>query len=199
MSDTDFIQQDQVDMLVAGERVTADLDDDLTIAHVGHEMRTVAAQMNRWGAVWAASEAEYEQLDAMYRAWRGSMVEAILSGNPKQSEWKVKAEIDSDPGFMKHKNALAIATRNKVRCKAVFQSFETKARLLQSKGAAARMELERTGAGSYVGDDDGEDGEVEEVAPTKSAPKKKPDKSARTQRLKDRMRKKKQDTQEGEN
>jgi len=191
MSDKDFIQPDQVDLLVAGQRVVADLEEDLTIAHVGHEMRTVAAQMNRWGAVWAASEAEYEQLDAMYRAWRASMIEGILSGEPKRSEWKVKAEVEADPGFMKHKNALAIATRNKVRCKAVFQSFETKARLLQSKGAIARMELERTGTGSYVTDDD--DVEVEEAPPPRRASKKKPDKAARTQRLKDRMRKKKQD------
>lgn len=181
----DFIQMDYIDILVAGQRVESDIQAELTITHVDKELRVVPAQMNRWAAVWAAAEAEYAQIDAQYRAWRGSMVEAILSGDPKRAEWKVRAEIEADPQFMKFKNALALALRNKTRSHAIFQSFETKARLLQTKGANARAELSKTGGGSYVTDEDEDEGD-ESPPPTKVT------RAARTQRLKDKMRKKRE-------
>lgn len=140
-----FIQLDDVTLLVAGETIHGDLKTDLVIVDIGTEMDNVAHQISWWGGVLAAAKAEAEQLDAHYRAWRAKEGLTILEKDPKLAEWKVKLRVDSRPGFMKHKNAKALAIRNVVQLETIINAFETKAGQLRSKGANMRAYMENEG------------------------------------------------------
>ena len=135
----------EIEIKVDGNPVTANVDEMLEIGDVSTDMDKVAAQMAYWGAVWGAAEGEREAADAYYRAWRAQMGKELLDANDKLAEWKVKQDIEADPKFMKIKQGLSTAIRNATLCRAIYESFRTKANILQSKGAMLRAELDATG------------------------------------------------------
>jgi len=132
-------------LTVNGHTVSLDTDVDLHVGHLSGDMDRVASQMGYWGAVWSAAVEENINVDARYRAWRAQQTKAILADQPSLAEWKVKASIEAHPDFVKFKAAQAIAERNKVMAESAFKSFDKKGNVLQSKGAMARSELDKTG------------------------------------------------------
>ena len=134
-----------VKIKVDGLPVEANLDEELEIDDVSTDMDKVAAQMAYWGAIWAAAQGEQEAADAYYRQWRANKGKALLESDGKLAEWKTRQEIEADPKFMKIKQGLATAIRNATLCRAIYESFRTKANMLQSKGAMMRSELDATG------------------------------------------------------
>jgi hypothetical protein len=135
----------QVSMSVNDEKVTINVDEQLEIHDLSLEMDQVAARMAYWGDVWAAAEAERERADAYYRKWRAELGQKILAANDKAAEWKVRQDIEADSAFYKLKDAIASATYNATMAKVIYESFRTKASILQSKGAMARAEIDSTG------------------------------------------------------
>ncbi len=129
---------------VDGKDVTIDIKVKLGIFDITEGMDKVAAEMAYWGSVWAAAEKEQIEVDAAYRRWRAQKGEAALSRDPKMAEWKVKQAIEANPSFVEFKTALAVAKRNATLSKSTFESYKTKASMLQSKGAMSRAELDAT-------------------------------------------------------
>lgn len=133
------------EITVNGEVIAIDLehliiDDDIT-----REQSQVASRMAYWAAVWAAAEEEKIRVDASYRNWRAKEGEGIVNSVAKVSEWKIKQLIESNPKFEKYKKAQALALRNTVLTRGIFESFRTKAAAIQSRGAMMRAELDYTG------------------------------------------------------
>jgi hypothetical protein len=118
---------------------------DLIITDITEGMSRVAASIGWWGDVAASAEEELTQADAHYRAWRAGEVKRQLALDPKMAEWKVKAEVESHPNFLKFKHAIASAEGNLARARQMVNAFEAKSRVLQSRGAIARSELDATG------------------------------------------------------
>lgn len=129
---------------VAGEKLEIN-ESDLNIKSLGIDMDKVAAQMGRFGVLWAAAEEERMTVDASYRFWKAKTGQAILAREPKLAEWKVRQKIESSKEFRAYKRALAEATRNTIVLRSRFDAFRTKAGILQSQGAMRRAELESTG------------------------------------------------------
>jgi hypothetical protein len=134
-----------INLRVAGRAVQADIEAELMVGDINRAMDEVAAKMAYWGALWGEAEAEQERVDAQYRFWSADFGRAILAADPKLAEWKVAQEVESSPKFARHKDAVAAAQRNVTVLKVVYESFRTKASILQSKGAMLRAELEATG------------------------------------------------------
>jgi hypothetical protein len=140
-----FIQVDNIELLVAGEKIEGDLKADLTIHDISSEMDNVANQHSWWGGVLAAARAEAEKLEAMYRQWRAKESLRVLERDPKLAEWKVKLKVEASPDFMRHKEAKALAIRNVSQLENIVESFRVKAEQLRSKGAHARFYMEHEG------------------------------------------------------
>lgn len=130
---------------VDGEQVSMDVDEELRIGDIDYDMGRVAAQMAFWGELWGQAESQRVEADSDYRFWRAQLGESILNKDPKIPEWKAKQKIEASPKFQRYKDGIAKAARNATMLRAVFLSFQTKASMLQSKGARARAEMEATG------------------------------------------------------
>jgi hypothetical protein len=134
------VQGTVVDVYIIGEGaelpIGADLSDD---------MDRVSAQLAYWGAVAAEAQAELTQVDAWYRRYRAETAQAVLAKDPKASEWKVRNAVEASDGFIKHKDAIALAEKNLGLCEAMVRAFDKKANQLQSKGARVRSELNAQG------------------------------------------------------
>jgi hypothetical protein len=138
---------------VDGTEVEIDIAEELTLSSdIDADMRTVVAKMGFWGSVWAAAESESQRIDASYRKWRGTTYSAILDTKEgaKFAEWKIKHKVESETTFQKFKDAHAIALDNAIFARSLYEAFRTKAGLLQSRGAMARAELEKTGISTKV-------------------------------------------------
>lgn len=109
------------------------------------EMGGIAAAMAWWASVWAAAAGEQIDADSWYRAWRARKAEEIRGADPKLSDEKLKAKIESHPEFLKVKKALALAEENVILSKGCFNALEKKGNMLQSLGANIRSELKATG------------------------------------------------------
>jgi hypothetical protein len=105
------------------------------------DMDRVAAQLAYWGAVAADAEAELTKVDAWYRRYRAETTRDVLAKDPKLPEWKVKNAVEVSDGFIKHKDAIAMAEKNLALCEAMVRAFDKKANQLQSRGAKVRSEL----------------------------------------------------------
>lgn len=114
-------------------------------ADLSSEMDRVAAQLAYWGSVAADAQAELTQADAWYRRFRAETARDALARDPKASEWKVKNVIEGADGFIKYKDAIALAEKNLALCEAMVRAFDKKANQLQSRGAKVRSELGATG------------------------------------------------------
>lgn len=134
----------KIETVLGGKQIQLDVDQEPTIQDLSDDMDRVAAQIAFWGELWGAAEGERVMADARYRAWAAQLA-MKLQKMDGMSEWKVKARIEADPGFIKCKEAIAKTTRDATVMRAVFDAFKSKASMLQSKGARARAELEATG------------------------------------------------------
>ncbi len=188
----------QIDIKVAGIPVTFDVDEKLAIYDVDSEMDTVSADIAFWGDVWSSAQEEATNADAHYRAWRAALTKQLLDEDPKLAEWKVKANIEAHPAFLKWKAAIAQAERNVILARAMVEAFDGKRATLQSKGAKLRAEMEATGLSTPAvprkrrptrtvdeGDDldlDGEDSGDPPLTPIEPPTTKEPD--ARVARMK---------------
>lgn len=128
-------------IIVAGTQVEVD-SDELLISNIGDDMTKVASQMAWWASVMGEAERELIEVDSDYRAWRSSKVATLPAS---LAEWRVKAAIDGDPEFKKHKKNIARCEGNITTARGMFDSFAKKANVLQSKGANVRSEVDGIG------------------------------------------------------
>jgi hypothetical protein len=134
------VQGTTVEVYIVGDGAELPIGADLS-----SEMDRVAAQLAYWGAVAADAQAELTQVDAWYRRFRATTAREVLALDSKASEWKVKNAVEASDGFIKHKEAVALAEKNLGLCEAMVRAFDKKANQLQSRGAKARSELGATG------------------------------------------------------
>lgn len=130
------VQGTVVDVYIMGDGAGLPIGADLS-----EEMDRVAAQLAYWGAVAADAQAELTQVDAWYRRWRAEATAKALADDPKASEWKVRNRLEAADGFIKHKEAIALAEKNLGLCEAMVRGFDKKANQLQSRGARMRAEI----------------------------------------------------------
>jgi len=115
--------------------------EEYVINDIDDTQRKVSKQMAFWSSVWGAAVEEQIKADAIYRAWRAQTTELILKKDPKASEWKVKAKIESDPLFLKMKEAIAIASDNVTTAEHIWKTLDKRGNLSQSLGAKTRKEI----------------------------------------------------------
>lgn len=178
------ILRDEIDMLVAGEPIKANIKDDVLAigVDIDAEMDGIAAKINYWGGILAASRAEAEQLDALYRRFRGIQVNAILKGNGSLAEWKTKARIDASDGFLRHKNAKCLSIRNTDQLELIVKALFANVDLLRSRGAKKRDEINAQGM-TTPSSSPGKTTELE--------------RAARTKRVRGKIKRKKKKTSKG--
>lgn len=90
------------------------------------EARAVPRDILHFGEVLSRAEQQKIGVDSEYRAFRAEQVSALLAKDPKLSEWKVKAKIESTEKFALFKKGIATAERNVVALRAVLQALEAK-------------------------------------------------------------------------
>lgn len=134
------VQGTVVDVYIVGDGAELPIGADLS-----DEMDRVSAQLAYWGSLAAEAQAELTQVDAWYRRFRAQTSTEMLAKDPKASEWKVRNAVEGSDGFIKHKDAIALAEKNLGVCEAMARAFEKKANQLQSKGARVRSELNAQG------------------------------------------------------
>jgi hypothetical protein len=134
------VQGTVVDVYIIGDGAELPIGADLS-----EEMDRVSAQLAYWGSVAADAQAELTQVDAWYRRFRAQTSTEMLTRDPKASEWKVRNAVEGSDGFIKHKDAIALAEKNLGVCEAMVRAFEKKANQLQSRGARVRSELNSQG------------------------------------------------------
>lgn len=115
--------------------------EEYVINDIDDTQRKVSKQMAFWSSVWGAAVEEQVKADAFYRAWRAERTEALLKKDPKLAEWKVKAEIESDPLFLKMKQAIATAADNVTTAEHIWKTLDKRGNLSQSLGAKTRNEI----------------------------------------------------------
>jgi CRISPR/Cas system CMR-associated protein Cmr5 small subunit len=135
----------KIEVLVDGEMQLLDVDSELCIVDIDSDMDRVAAQMAFWGELQGQAESQKVMADTNYRLWKAQIGETILSKESKMAEWKVKQKIEASGKFGTYKEKIAKAVRNTVVLRAIFLAFQSKASMLQSRGARARAEMEATG------------------------------------------------------
>lgn len=151
-----------------------DLNEILSIREPESERATCAVYLAYWGGIFGAKLEEEELADANYRAWHGETVVRLLgtSGDKGPAEWKVKAIIEADGGFLTAKAAIAKTKRDVASAKAVFDAYSRKADILARLIARENTEHIRSG-GVGVGSYDSH------ATPTKATAKTKDDKAAK--------------------
>lgn len=132
---------------VDGVEEEVDLASILTIRVPEQERMEVAVHLAYWGAIFGAKLEEEELADAAYRQWHGATVCALLASEEKApAEWKVKAVVEADKGFMECKERIARSKRDVASAKALFDAYSRKADILAR--LIAREDTERVRAGS---------------------------------------------------
>jgi len=148
-------------LMIMGTKVILDTSE-CRITDVSKNMTQVGARIAFWGAVKGSALAEREQADAVYRHWRAQKTAAILEEDPKRSEWKIKAEIESDKVFLKMKAAIAQSEENVANADGMMRALEKFANLLQTRGANLRSGLEHQSDTTKEVDEDDEPEEDDE-------------------------------------
>jgi len=134
-----------ITVVLDGLEVDVDVDEDTAITDIDTDMAQIASLLGWYGNLVAAARERSDILDTNYRAWRGRRATSILATEPKLAEYKVKARIDGEGDFLKHKRAIASAHRTVTRLERAWSALDRKASILQSKGALYRSELRATG------------------------------------------------------
>jgi hypothetical protein len=157
---------------VDGQSVVVDCspDSDLWINDLTSDMARVAALIAYWASVRASATKERRLCDAAYRSWKARAKLAVITSAPKLAEWKVAAQVESEPKFLEFQAALATADSNVELCGDMVTAFCKKANVLQSRGATARQELERQGLTTRA-DDFPESWGGSETAPMSGGPR----------------------------
>jgi hypothetical protein len=133
-----------IDITVNGENINVNIEEDLKIIDISRDMDMVSSQIAFWGSVWAAAEEEELKAKAYYRNWKAKVGEKLVNSDNKLAEWKIRQKLEALDEFKVVKEGLALASRNVLLAKTVFESFKAKASMLQSKGAMMRSELDST-------------------------------------------------------
>ena len=115
---------------------------------------TVASQVGLVGELLAVTTERLEICDAQYRNWRAVRCTAILSQEPKLAEWKVKAKVEADPGFLTHKNAIASHTGDLEFLRVYLSGLKTKASMIRGRIELTRNEWDGTSLGFDVKPED---------------------------------------------
>lgn len=134
------VQGVTVEVMIMGDGAELPIGADLS-----EEMDRVAAQLAYWASVAADAKAELMQVDAWYRRYRADFALKVLGKDNKIPDWKVKYQIEASDGFVKHKDALALAEKNLALAEGMVRGFDKKANQLQSRGAKMRSELNAQG------------------------------------------------------
>ena len=134
------VQGEVVEVLIMGDGAELPIGADLS-----EEMDRVAAQLAYWAAVVADAKAELMQVEAWYRRYRADFAIKALSGDSKLPDWKIKYQIEASDGFIKHKDAMALAEKHLALAEGMVRGFDKKANQLQSRGAKMRSELNAQG------------------------------------------------------
>lgn len=134
-----------LDLQVLGERIQANIGEQLRIMDLSNDMDEVASLIGYWGEVWGRAEEEKVRVDGEYRHWAARIALKLMDDPKRGSEWKVKAAVEGDPKFREWKAAIGRTEYNVTTLKAVFEAFKAKGNQLQSRGARERAELEKTG------------------------------------------------------
>lgn len=134
-----------ITVIVDGLEVEVDVDEDTSITDIDTDMAQIASLLGWYGNLVAAARERSDILDMNYRAWRGRRATSLLATEPKLAEYKVKARINGEGDFLKHKRAIAANHRTVTRLERAWAALDRKASILQSKGALYRSELRATG------------------------------------------------------
>lgn len=73
------------------------------------EARTLVDKLGQQSCAVAEARREFEDTETNYRSWRATQFEDIIATNGKLAEWKAKAALESMPGYVKHRRAVAEA------------------------------------------------------------------------------------------
>jgi len=133
-----------IDIVVNGERVHVNIEEDLKITDISKDMDMVPSQIAYWGSLWAAAEEEELKAKAYYRNWKAKAGEKLVNNDNKLAEWKIRQKLEALDEFKVIKEGLSSASSNVLLAKIVYESFKAKASMLQSKGAMMRSELDST-------------------------------------------------------
>jgi hypothetical protein len=134
-----------VKVTIGKEVIEIDLDEEATIGDIDKDMDQVAAQMAYYGELLGAAKRESAELDAAYRAFRATIVNAMLTKDKGIAEWKVKAAIESQDKFLTFKKAQAACEYNVEVLGNLLKALSEKSPNLRSKGARLRDEANCTG------------------------------------------------------
>ena len=100
-----------------------------------------ASDIAFWGEVQAAMKEYLNLIQGEYRNWMAKSIVKILETEPKLAEWKAKARVESVPGFIKYKKAIAEAQKQYDCSSAIYEAMLTKASskqsLLKTKSSSA--------------------------------------------------------------
>ena len=80
-------------------------------------------QLARWKTQAALARHELARVDAEYREFRARETMAVLTTEPKISEWKLKARIEASPDFLVWKQGAAQAAVNVELCEAMAAGY----------------------------------------------------------------------------
>lgn len=115
-------EKTEATITVAGETINIDYEQLYSAAP--EELPRMVAY---WEAMLGNAEAERLVVDAEYRQWRAGFVQTVLRDDPKLSEWKMTAKIESNPGFGQWKQGLATCAQHIAICRGLLKAFELRA------------------------------------------------------------------------
>jgi hypothetical protein len=139
---------------VMGAVVEANSADAELSSDISKDMVKTSGLIAFWSAAHASAIQEEMQVEGRYRAWRAQTeLKIVGEGKPgkKGAEVKkptlddIKRAVESDPIFLKFKDAQAESAHNVALTKGMVVAFDKRSNLLQSVGATKRTELEKLG------------------------------------------------------
>lgn len=139
-----------ITVAIGKETIKIDTGKETMIGDVSADMDRVASQIAWYGELYGAAEGEKVRVDSAYRKWRAKIAKDMLKKDPKISEWKVKAEIESSDTFSQYKEAIAQTEYQATALKELVQALKEKSPNLRSKGARQRAELDSTDMSTRV-------------------------------------------------
>ena len=78
-----------------------------------------------WRKLHGEAQAIVQLVEAEYRAWRAHATGEILHRDGKIAEWKMKAQLEADPTFIKYKEAGAAALKNEAAVRGMLDAYLT--------------------------------------------------------------------------
>lgn len=141
---------------VGGKEVVVELDTSTLdpSSDLDAEAGSIASQVGLVAEMMAVATERLESADSGYRHWRAIRVSQSLSSDPKLAEWKVKARVEADPGFMTHKNKIAALTGDVEFLRVYLSGLKTKASMVRGRIELTRSEWEGTSLGLDIKPED---------------------------------------------